>query len=67
MIQNFTDNKKTNYSIMTKREAIEDILSGMTESQKLQVLEKLAMKIRKANSVKITEEVAKTRRKYPKK
>lgn len=68
-IQNLTDNKKTNYTIntMEKQEAIEEILSGLSESEKLKVLEKLAMKIRKANSIKINKVVDDTRGKYPKK
>ena len=47
--------------------SIEELLKGIHPSDKLQVLEKLAMKIRKANSIRIGLEVDNAKRKYPKK
>lgn len=50
---------------MTTTQQIEQILTGITPSEQLKVLEKLAMKIRKANSIRINMEVYNTRSKYP--
>lgn len=50
---------------MTTTQQIEQILTGTNPSEQLKVLEKLAMKIRKANSIRINMEVYNTRSKYP--
>ena len=70
-MKDFTNQPKSNYTIntitKTIREQIEDILKDLPPSVKLRELEKLAMKIRKENSVRINKEVETTKRKYPKK
>lgn len=51
--------------VMTVREQLEQVLSHLTASEQLRELEKLAMKIRKANGLKIELERLKAARKYP--
>jgi hypothetical protein len=50
---------------MSIRERIEQVLDGLPPSTKLRELEKLSMKLRKENSIRIEGEVNKTRNKYP--
>jgi hypothetical protein len=50
---------------MTTRERIEEILLPLTPSEQMHELEKLSMKIRKKNGLKIELERLKTAAKYP--
>lgn len=57
MIQNFTDNKKTNYSINTRmrvRDKIKEILKGLTKVEQIALLESLSKEIRQKNSIRIS-------------
>ena len=62
-IQNFTDDKSTNIILEVK---LEEVLTDLHPSDQLRALEKLAMKIRKANSIRINEEVNDRTRLYSK-
>lgn len=50
---------------MTTTQQIEQLLTSINPSEQLKILEKLAMKIRKANSIRINIEVYNKRSKYP--
>lgn len=65
MINNLTDNKKTNINIHIK--TVEELLADFHPSIALKILEKVSMKLRKRNSIEISEEVKKTIKRFPKK
>ena len=68
MMQNLTNQKKSNFVIntMTIHQQIMEVMEALTASQQLRELEKLSKKIRKENSIRITKAVDVTRNKYPK-
>lgn len=51
---------------MTIKERLKEVMKDLDPSMQLRELEKLAMEIRKGNSIRIAGEVTKTRNKYPK-
>jgi len=69
MLHNLTNNKTTNYQINTMptvQEQLLEVLKELPASIQLHHLEKLAMKIRKENSVRINNDQMKAANKYPK-
>ena len=62
------EHQKSNYEIntMTIRQQLEQVLSGLTASEQLYELEKLSMKLRKANNLVIENKRKEFALKYPK-
>ena len=50
---------------MTINQKIEEALYGIQPSEQIIILDKYLMKLRKANSIRVTQDAAQKRNKYP--
>jgi len=66
LVDKFESMQEEINNTQTIRQRLLEVLNGLPPSKQLKELEKIAMSIRKENSIRINKDVEITKRKYPK-